>query len=177
MNSEIERYLTSIVERFTTTEFIIVFVAYLFAVGIGLLKGQRQALYMLAIGYCLLILYVTVFSRPTREFSQYRIIPFYSYIIIANGDKLMFIQILLNVILFVPMGFLMKSTFCKWNWKCIVLSGTLLSFTIEFLQLVFHKGMTEVDDVIHNTIGTFVGYSIYVIITRLLFSRSTPNNN
>ena len=32
------------------------------------------------------------------------------------------------------------------------------------LQSVFRKELSEVDDVIHNTIGCFIGYSLWLMI-------------
>lgn len=39
-----------------------------------------------------------------------------------------------------------------------VLSGMLLSLVIESLQFVLFTGISDIDDVIFNTIGAFVGY-------------------
>lgn len=41
-----------------------------------------------------------------------------------------------------------------------VLIGCCISFTIEALQFWFIKGFSEVDDVMHNTVGCLIGLLI-----------------
>jgi glycopeptide antibiotics resistance protein len=50
------------------------------------------------------------------------------------------------------------------NKICIVkiaIYTFIFSFTIEISQYVFRKGVTEVDDLILNTIGAIIGYLLY----------------
>ena len=42
--------------------------------------------------------------------------------------------------------------------------GAGISVMIELLQLIFKRGLCEVDDVIHNVLGTLIGYGIAKII-------------
>ena len=75
------------------------------------------------------------------------------------------VLVLLNLILFLPLGFLLPVVFrsCKKNVKKIVLIGALLSFGIELLQM-FGGRYAEIDDFIVNTAGTFSGYILYSCI-------------
>ncbi len=45
-------------------------------------------------------------------------------------------------------------------WKVIGV-GCLISISIEVLQFIFIRGFSEVDDVIHNTLGCAIGYGLY----------------
>ncbi len=72
---------------------------------------------------------------------------------------------ILNVLLFVPFGFLIPAIWNKYqSLPRTILSGFLLSLNIEWLQL-FNNRVTDVDDLITNTIGTLIGYVIWKMIT------------
>ena len=45
--------------------------------------------------------------------------------------------------------------------------GIGLSSAIEIVQLVSHRGLFELDDIIHNTLGTILGYLILLVFQRL----------
>jgi glycopeptide antibiotics resistance protein len=46
--------------------------------------------------------------------------------------------------------------------------GCLLSAAIEILQLLTRRGVCNIDDVIHNTIGCAIGYGIFRLCNTLL---------
>ena len=47
------------------------------------------------------------------------------------------------------------------TWLIVLLIGCSISVTIEALQFWFMKGFSEVDDVMHNTLGCVIGYIAY----------------
>ena len=53
--------------------------------------------------------------------------------------------------------------------------GAGISVVIELLQLIFKRGLCEVDDVIHNVLGTLIGYGIITITLTLTFLRPFGN--
>ena len=61
-------------------------------------------------------------------------------------------DITLNILLFIPLGFLLGDK----GWKA-VLFGFLLSASIEFIQYIAVLGYCEADDVLNNTIGCGLG--------------------
>lgn len=69
------------------------------------------------------------------------------------------LMVTLNLLLFVPLGFLIPAVFKKinFNYKKVSLSGCVFSCSIEFLQL-FAGRFFEIDDIIANTLGTLIGY-------------------
>lgn len=69
------------------------------------------------------------------------------------------LMVTLNLLLFVPLGFLITAVFKKinFNYKKVLLSGCVFSCSIEFLQL-FAGRFFEIDDIIANTLGTLIGY-------------------
>lgn len=66
---------------------------------------------------------------------------------------------LLNVLLFVPLGMMLPLFWRKFrDGRYTVLCGFLLSLAVELSQLF--SGITDIDDLITNTLGTFLGYLI-----------------
>lgn len=73
-------------------------------------------------------------------------------------------QYIENILLFIPLGFMLPYIWEKYEmlWKTS-LSGIIFSLIIEFGQL-FNRRITDIDDLLMNTLGTFIGW----IICRLL---------
>ncbi len=75
---------------------------------------------------------------------------------------------LLNVLLFVPMGFFLSilwSNFKKLHWT--LLFGFSTSLLIEILQ-IFTLRATDINDLMTNTTGTFIGWCIAQLLLRWL---------
>lgn len=69
---------------------------------------------------------------------------------------------ILNVILFIPFGYLVPSVFaiiCRW-WKVLII-GFVFSLLIETIQLVTKLGWFDASDLLHNTVGAWIGYGLY----------------
>lgn len=67
---------------------------------------------------------------------------------------------ILNILLFMPLGFLLPAIWSEYrNAKKMVLIGLALSVLIEGLQ-IFTFRLTDIDDLITNTLGTALGYGI-----------------
>lgn len=81
------------------------------------------------------------------------------------------IETFLNVILFIPLGFFLPFLYKKYNRLAnIVLAGFLISLSIELVQM-FDIGTTDINDLIANTLGTFLGFGIYKS-----FSKAVPKS-
>ena len=64
----------------------------------------------------------------------------------------------LNILLFVPLGVMLPLLWNKFrNCKHTVLFGFTLSLTIELLQILTYRA-TDINDLITNTLGTYIGY-------------------
>ena len=68
---------------------------------------------------------------------------------------------ILNVLLFVPIGFLAGCGVQRVTWKKVLFLGGGLSIFIELLQFIFKKGFCESDDVIHNVLGCLIGFGLW----------------
>ncbi|MBQ8559333.1 MAG: VanZ family protein [Tyzzerella sp.] len=71
-------------------------------------------------------------------------------------------NIILNIMMFVPFGFLLPLVSKKFQvfWKTY-LAGFLFTFLIEMTQLLLNLGICELDDLMNNTVGTMIGYGLY----------------
>ena len=80
-------------------------------------------------------------------------------------------DILLNLIgntaMFIPVGIVWPSVFKKLDkpWK-VITAGMGFSLCIEIAQLPFFDRVSDVDDLILNSIGFLTGYSIYLLIKK-----------
>ena len=130
---------------------------YLLAVGIAVLVWIWAGKWNtgLLAGYLFLILAVTVLDRRPGPKMTYELIPFWSY-----GVKSLRMEILLNIILFIPVGLLSP------RWKTVGLAAGY-SMLIELAQLVSFRGLFEFDDMIHNALGTALGVLLVMGMRRL----------
>lgn len=129
----------------------------------GLKTGGRYASVLLLVEWVVLMLFATVIFRTASAERDFRLIPFSSYWDFGPHGYLLEMvgENILNALLFVPVGFLLRCGFIGMTWKRALLIGSGLSVSIEFMQLLSHKGCCEVDDVLHNTLGCLIGYGTY----------------
>jgi len=72
---------------------------------------------------------------------------------------------LLNIILFVPLGIMLPFLWKKYSTlKNTLLFGFVMSLSVELLQ-VFTYRATDINDIIANTLGTVLGYSVFQIMS------------
>ena len=128
----------------------------------GVRTGFRWSSVLLLIEYIFLLFCSTVIFRPTGDTRQYDFHPFWSY----DRPELL-VENIMNVVVFIPVGLLLGSAFKQMTWWKALLIGCSISITIEALQFWFMKGFSEVDDVMHNTVGCIMGYIIYSILVRI----------
>jgi glycopeptide antibiotics resistance protein len=87
--------------------------------------------------------------------------PFWSYTEIINGKHELIPEIIMNVAVFVPVGLFLGLTFRDLKRKSVLVVAVCISLSIEVLQFILHRGFSELDDVMHNTIGSLLGYGVY----------------
>ena len=133
----------------------------------GLKEGWRIMTRWVLVEYLVLIFCSTNYYRATNEYRKYNIKPFSSYEkCFQEGYFQLDPEIALNILVFLPIGVLIGLS-CKGInlWKTVLL-GAGVSILIEILQLTFKRGLSEFDDIFHNTIGCVVGYGIYSLFVK-----------
>ena len=142
----------------------------LFAVGMlvlvcwkGFRRGLRYGSVLLLAEWVLLVLCAIVLFRETSAERGYNLMPFWSYW--DYGEHSYFLEMfgenILNVLLFMPIGFLAGCGLQGMSFKKALFLGGGLSVFIELFQFVFKKGFCETDDVIHNVLGCIIGYGLW----------------
>ena len=121
------------------------------ALVVWLIDGRRITPRPLLAAYILFILMETIIGRKTGV-GRVELVPFWSY---SHPELRM--EIVLNYILFIPLGCLLHLCFGEKFGLRVVIAGLLLSVSIEIVQLVFRIGLFEFDDMIGNTIGCLIG--------------------
>lgn len=166
-------YLMSLIKSIPAAIAVCDFILIIIGVVVILsMKGLRKRLsyisLLIAIGYFVLILSSTVFGRDPADGYSFNIKPFWSYSAYLEGHVILFPESIMNVVIFIPLGFLTSIIFHPSKiWK-VILTGMAMSMSIEFLQLVFRRGLCEIDDVIHNTIGAILGFYIFQLVICIL---------
>ena len=116
--------------------------------------------YIILAVYLFANLYLTLFSRGIDTHNQVRLTPFWSYVKMLDSPRLRE-EIILNIYLYIPFGYLMHYAFPKLKWRTVFFCGVALSCLTELTQLVLGLGWCEVDDVISNSLGTLIGIGMY----------------
>ena len=75
-----------------------------------------------------------------------------------------------NILLFIPLGIILYEFLGKRKMLFYLLTGFLLSLTVETLQLSIHTGTFDVDDLIWNTTGTVLGFWIWKKMREVLYA-------
>lgn len=75
---------------------------------------------------------------------------------------LLFYNVAGNCIWFIPLGMLVPYLFqSKRKWWLVTGIGMLVSTSIEILQYILCTGVTDIDDIIFNALGTLIGYGMW----------------
>lgn len=121
------------------------------ALVVWLIDVRRVTPRPLLAAYILFILMETIIGRKTGV-GRVELVPFWSY---SHPELRM--EIVLNYMLFIPLGVLLYLCFGEKFGLRVVMAGFLLSVSIELIQLTFKIGVFEFDDMIGNTVGCLIG--------------------
>lgn len=122
----------------------------------GIIKGALCSYYTF-------IIIVTVINRKTLEKRLYNFNLFWTVKeVINNHNWLLLQEIIVNIIMFIPIGMLLASLVHKEKrhgifGTSVFFISICLSAVIEISQCIFLKGTLELDDVIYNFIGAAIG--------------------
>ena len=122
----------------------------------------RRIALSLLLPYLFLTIVATVITRSPSAEAQIMLEPFRTYWQYFTDEFTLF-EIRANVLLFIPIGFLLPMVIKKPVWLPPII-GIGISVIIELIQLITHRGMCETDDVISNTIGFLIGFAVFWLI-------------
>lgn len=134
---------------------------------LGIKRGWRWAAGLLLLELFLFLFCMAVVYRPVQETRHYDFAPFWSYRAIRAGINGMWVEVIANVVAFIPVGFLLGCAFRKMTWwKAAIICGAF-SAIMETLQFVLKRGVSEFDDVFHNVVGCMIGFGIAYLIKKI----------
>ncbi|RZK38702.1 MAG: VanZ family protein [Hymenobacter sp.] len=120
-----------------------------------------------ALGYSLLLIYIVFFARRRRHLEEryLNLVPFENSIkdfvrLDTNSNKDLYnyySNLGGNILLFIPLPFVIFSLFKIKSNKTILLVALGLSAFIEFTQYAFKIGVADIDDILLNVLGAIVG--------------------
>ena len=97
----------------------------------------------------------------SQDLDNINIIPFYFFYDLYNecfvlkNYNYFFINIIGNIVLFIPIGYLIPTL---WHipYKKVLIYGIIFSITVEIIQIWLPR-VTDIDDVILNNLGIYIG--------------------
>lgn len=125
-----------------------------------------------------LILFVILFQKKSiGSFQSINLIPFCTIIeylfpvnIISKSFALS--NLLGNIVIFVPLGIYIMLINRNKSIVVNTIITAFISIFVEVVQFIFRLGVTDIDDVILNTIGGLVGIILFQVI-HLIFKSNT----
>jgi glycopeptide antibiotics resistance protein len=92
------------------------------------------------------------------------------YLLGKNGLLIAGINLVGNIVLLIPIGFLAPLVFRDMTWKMALALAAATGLIIEVLQTVLHVGIFDIDDVILNAFGFMIGYAAFTIPAKMVRS-------
>lgn len=174
----INRYVFSIREAFITIliSFIILAVGCLLRLtgkSVDFHTAVRQLVRAALIYYCF-VLYAVLISKNLvfqRDYGNIlNLIPFRTISQELDGFSLrLFGNLVGNIILFIPLGIMLpavKDGFQKF-YICIPVI-CVFSLFVEMIQYLTRSGSADIDDMILNTVGGLIGFTLYKIVSQMI---------
>lgn len=125
-------------------------------------KSIKISNLIIFIYYSTLLFNMTIFARFTNIHS-YNLIPFKSIYDIVTSNNMYFILINLlgNLLVFMPIEYFMIELFNVVNFKKTLLINFFIIFICEVIQYIFKIGVFDVDDIILCFSGMMLFYLLY----------------
>ena len=77
-----------------------------------------------------------------------------------------------NTAMFIPTGIILPIIYRKMDhFGKVIAAGAFISLCIELMQLPFATRVTDIDDLILNTLGVMIGYGIYSLVKKIKTSK------
>lgn len=111
--------------------------------------------------YAMLLFYVVTFQDVNYGTNNF--IPFKEIFKYKIGSKVFIKNIIGNIILFIPFGVFVSHVMKTRKAYPIVIISSITSLVIEYTQLKIGRTF-DIDDILLNVVGGFLGYLIYLVI-------------
>lgn len=125
--------------------------------------------------YGCVLLYCFALQRAPGGESGMNLIPFsmiFSYISSASFAYESIFYLIGNLLCFFPFGFYYRIYKARFDVVRLILLPVVLSLLIEISQILFGMGDFDVDDIIMNAFGFYVGYALSFLLDKLRQKRT-----
>lgn len=148
-------------------------------------NGKKEAslykliLFVVLVGYLFLVFAMTGLSRADNFSNNIINLNFLSsYLDIWYSWSLTSLLLLiLNILMLAPLGFLLPFISKKFDsLRNILIVAFTFTIFIELFQLITHRGIFELDDLFHNTIGAMIGYFIAKLFLEIKHTKRVNKN-
>jgi glycopeptide antibiotics resistance protein len=94
------------------------------------------------------------------------------YVLGAKGLLIGGLNIVGNIVLLIPIGYLVPFVFRSLNWNKTIVFAIVFCGLIETIQSIFKIGIFDIDDVILNVLGVLIGYLAFTLPTKIVMISS-----
>lgn len=126
----------------------------------------------LPILYFIMILFITVIIRNPNLNRMINIKTFRGLALAIDGDKNQSRQILYNVLLYIPMGYLLVRL--TENFKESFIIAFFVTLFLETIQYFTCRGQFDIEDILNNSIGAIIGIVLWEALRRFRWELLVP---
>lgn len=120
---------------------------------------HKELIYLISIVYILCLFHVVTFQDSNYGVSNF--VPFKEIFRYSIGSDKFIKNVMGNIVLFVPYGFLASYFLDNKKLSVISILTIIISLTIESVQYYIGR-VFDIDDIILNLLGGIIGFLIYV---------------
>lgn len=128
-------------------------------------KFHEDFWHLISIIY-MIMLYELVTRADVNYISGVNIVPFTEILRYSFHSKLFYFNVLGNIALFIPFGYIIASYIKPKKVWTNFFVGIIVSLTIELVQLKIGRSF-DIDDIILNTLGCVIGFLIYIAVNAI----------
>lgn len=146
---------------------------------INLIFSITMLIYFILLAKILFFKYISFFQFISGHYQRINSVslePFFTisnYYSIGLFNFIANMNILGNIVIFVPMGIFIS----LYSNRERIINGIFyclcISVIVEVIQFIFGIGITDIDDIILNTVGGFIGIAIYKILMKVFKDKNT----
>lgn len=95
------------------------------------------------------------------------LVPFKTILLYLLGEKgqvIAIFELIGNIILLVPIGFIVPVIYRKMTWQKSLVLAVATGLIIEGMQAVLRVGIFDIDDVILNGLGIMLGFAVFTVL-------------
>ncbi|MCU4983017.1 VanZ family protein [Bacillus thuringiensis] len=166
---------TGVLMSYLYTYFFTIMFCIMFQIGFYF-KAKRNISIRHFLWVCIFLFYLSLVYKVTQIATVWDISRYETWIRVNQINLTLFdtagsTTYLLNIVLFMPLGFLLPTIWPQFKkMKNTVCAGFFFSLAIELNQLLNNR-ITDIDDLFTNTLGAIIGYLLYSVLFKMICKR------